>query len=151
MESQYSHPLTQGIDLRQPWTAAGEQHHRGNSSGHSTRIEDAGQTARLLAPVLEMDEDQLYELLTMNQLHLPETQGRTGSSPGRARLELPGIVFATEGKLLPLGSLASQVLGFVGMDQGWAGLEIQYEEYLKAGKGGCFSLPIIKAAHASRG
>ncbi len=101
------------------------------------RIEDAEQAARLLAPVLEMDEDQLYELLTMN---LSSIYLKRKVEPEVAQavrdLELPGIVFATEGKrFYPGGSLASQVLGFVGMDQGWAGLEIQYEEYLKGREG----------------
>ncbi|HED23745.1 MAG TPA: peptidoglycan glycosyltransferase, partial [Firmicutes bacterium] len=52
------------------------------------------------------------------------------------QMGIPGIVFFDEEKrYYPGGNLASQLLGFVGMDQGWAGLEIYYEEYLSGYEG----------------
>ncbi len=101
------------------------------------RVEDPQQTAQLLSPVLDVETDKLYELLTMNlsSIYLKRKVEPEISQAVRD-LELPGIVFATEGKrYYPGGSLASQIIGFVGMDQGWAGLEIYYEDYLKGREG----------------
>jgi len=51
-------------------------------------------------------------------------------------LDLEGITFTTEGqRYYPGGRLASQLLGFVGTDQGWGGLELLYEEQLQGREG----------------
>ncbi len=51
-------------------------------------------------------------------------------------IHLPGIERKTDsGRYYPHESMASQVLGFVGDEQGWSGLEYEYEEEL-AGKDG---------------
>ncbi|MBS3942818.1 MAG: PASTA domain-containing protein [Dethiobacter sp.] len=104
------------------------------------RIEDSVRTAQLLSPILEMEEEKLLELLTMD-LSAIYLKRRVGSEVAQAvrDLKLPGIVFTTEGqRYYPGYTLASQLLGFVGMDQGWGGLEIYYEEYLKGREGRMF-------------
>lgn len=101
------------------------------------RIEDPRETARLLAPILEISEDSIYELITMKRssIYLKRKVEPEVSQAVRD-LDLPGIAFAPEGKrYYPSGTLAGQVLGFVGIDQGWGGLEIYYEDYLKGMEG----------------
>ncbi len=101
------------------------------------RIEDPRLTAELLAPLLEMSADELYRLVTMHRhsIYLKRKVEPEVSQAVR-NLELPGIVFTTEGKrYYPNGTLASQILGFVGMDQAWAGVEVYYEDYLKGREG----------------
>lgn len=101
------------------------------------QIEDPRRTAQLLSPVLEMDLNQLYELLTMQRSSIYiKRKVEPEVSQAVRDLDLPGIVFTTEGKrYYPNGTLASQVLGFVGMDQAWAGIEVFYEDYLKGREG----------------
>jgi len=104
------------------------------------RIEDSLWASQLLSPILEMEEEKLLELLTMdlNSIYL---QRRVAPEVAQAvrDLRLPGIVFTTEGqRYYPGYTLASQLLGFVGTDQGWGGLEIYYEEYLKGREGRMF-------------
>ena len=101
------------------------------------QVEDPGRTARMLAPLLEMEEAALLELLTMERsaIYLKRKVEPEVSQQVRD-LDLPGITFTPEGKrFYSTGTLASQILGFVGMDQGWAGLEILYEEQLKGREG----------------
>lgn len=101
------------------------------------RVEDPQHTAQLLSPILEMEVEKLHELLTMklSSIYL-KRKVEPDISQAIRDLQLSGIIFATEGKrYYPGGSLASQIIGFVGMDQGWAGLEILYEDYLKGREG----------------
>ena len=101
------------------------------------QVKDPRHTAAALAPLLEMEESELYERLTMERSSIylkrkvsPET------SQAIRELALPGIVFTPEGKrYYPNGTLASQLLGFVGMDEGLAGLESYYEKYLQGKEG----------------
>lgn len=101
------------------------------------QIEDAGKTAKLLSPLLEISEDELVDKLTMERSSIYlKRKVAPGVSLAVRELELPGIVFTTEGqRFYPNGTLASQLLGFVGMDEGLAGLEAYYEEYLKGKEG----------------
>lgn len=104
------------------------------------RIEDSLRASQLLSPILEMEEEKLLELLTMdlNSIYLRRRVAPEVAQAVRD-LRLPGIVFTTEGqRYYPGYTLASQLLGFVGMDQGWGGLEIYYEEYLKGREGRMF-------------
>ncbi len=101
------------------------------------QIEDPVKTAGLLAPLLEMDRDKVYDLLIMDRsaIYLKRKVEPEVSAAIR-ELELPGIAFTPEGqRYYPGGRLASQLLGFVGMDQGWSGLEIYYEDQLKGREG----------------
>ena len=101
------------------------------------QVEDPLGTARALAPLLEMPEEELLERLTMERssIYLKRKVPPEVSQEVR-ELDLPGIVFTPEGqRYYPNGSLASQLLGFVGMDEGLAGLESYYEKYLQGKEG----------------
>ena len=94
------------------------------------QLEDPQAVAGALAPVLDMDEQSIFELISIERSAVfikrkvsPEV------SEAVREMNIPGIIFFNEEKrYYPGGNLASQLLGFVGMDQGWAGLEIYYEE-----------------------
>ncbi len=101
------------------------------------QVENAQGSADLLAPLLKMDRDKIYDLLTMDRsmIYLKRKVEPEISQQIRD-LKLPGIAFTPEGRrYYPGGKLASQLLGFVGMDQGWSGLEIYYEDHLKGREG----------------
>jgi stage V sporulation protein D (sporulation-specific penicillin-binding protein) len=106
------------------------------------QIEEPHLTARALAPILEMSEERLYELITQQRAAVYLKRKVEDEVAKEIRLlNLPGINFAQETKrIYPNGSLLSQLLGFVGMDQGWGGLEIYYEDTLK-GRDGNFVFP----------
>ncbi len=101
------------------------------------QVKDADLTAGLLAPLLEMDRQKIYDLLIMDRSAIYLKRKVEPEISQRIRdLKLPGITFTPEGRrYYPGGKLASQLLGFVGMDQGWSGLEIYYEEQLKGREG----------------
>ncbi|NMB41226.1 MAG: PASTA domain-containing protein [Firmicutes bacterium] len=101
------------------------------------QIEDPVFTARALASVLNMDEEKVYGLITQDKAAVYVKRKIEEEMAKEVRLlNLPGITFTHETKrFYPNGSLLSQLLGFVGMDQGWAGLEIYYEELLKGRDG----------------
>jgi stage V sporulation protein D (sporulation-specific penicillin-binding protein) len=103
------------------------------------QIEDPSFTARALAPVLEMNEERIYELITQKRAAVYIKRKVDEEVAKEVRLlNLPGITFTHETKrFYPNGSLLSQLLGFVGMDQGWAGLEIYYEDLLKGRRTDC--------------
>ena len=84
-----------------------------------------------------MDEDRIYELITQERAAVYVKRKIDEDTAREVRLlNLPGITFTHETKrFYPNGSLLSQLLGFVGTDQGWAGLEIYYEEQLKGRDG----------------
>ncbi|NLA27124.1 MAG: PASTA domain-containing protein [Firmicutes bacterium] len=101
------------------------------------QVENPGETAKELAPLLGLSESDLHEKLTMNcsSIYLKRKVPPEISQAVR-ELKLPGIIFTTEGqRYYPNGTLASQLLGFVGMDEGLAGLELYYEDYLKGKEG----------------
>lgn len=101
------------------------------------QIENPGGTAKLLAPLLDLTESELLEKLTIDRSSI-YLKRKVSPEISRAvrELDLPGIIFTTEGqRYYPNGTLASQVLGFVGMDEGLAGLEVYYEDYLKGKEG----------------
>ena len=101
------------------------------------QLEDPQGAAAALAPVLEMDPQKIYELITLERsaVYIKRKVDPQVSEAVRD-MNIPGIIFLNEEKrYYPGGSLASQLLGFVGMDQGWAGLEVQYEDYLSGSEG----------------
>ena len=108
------------------------------------QVRDPRETARRLAPVLDMTEERLHELLTKRESIVRLQPGGRKISLEKARLvremALPGIVVAEDNKRhYPFGSLAAHVLGFTGIDnQGLAGVELQYDELLR-GIGGSVS------------
>ena len=101
------------------------------------QVEDPGETAKVLAPLLGLTESELLEKLTMECSSIYLKRKVTPEISRQIReLDLPGIIFTTEGqRYYPNGTLASQLLGFVGMDEGLAGLEVYYEDYLKGKEG----------------
>lgn len=104
------------------------------------QIENSQETANLLSGVLDEDPSRLKELLTRPRaaVYLKRKVDKEVAQKVRD-LKITGITFTTEGKrFYPQGSLASQLLGFVGMDQGWSGLEIMYEEELQGKEGRLF-------------
>lgn len=101
------------------------------------RLEDPRGAAEALAPVLEMDPQEIIDLIALerNAVYLKRKVAPAVAETIR-EMNIPGIVFFDEDKrYYPGGNLASQLLGFVGMDQGWAGLELYYEQELAGGEG----------------
>lgn len=97
------------------------------------QIDNPRLTAVALAPVLEMTEERVFELITQNRAAVYVKRKIEEDIAREVRLlNLPGITFTQETKrYYPNGTLLSQLIGFVGMDQGWGGLEIYFEEDLK--------------------
>ncbi len=114
----------------------------GSISAHTVaaippQLEDPQAVAGALAPVLEMDAQKIYEQISLDRsaVYIKRKVDPEVSQAVRD-MNIPGIIFFDEEKrYYPGGSLASQLLGFVGMDQGWAGLEIYYEDYLSGSEG----------------
>lgn len=101
------------------------------------QIESPDKTAAMLSKILPVEEQRILELITRERAAV-YIERKVESEVARAvrRLGLPGIIFTRESnRYYPSGSLASQVMGFVGMDQGWGGLEIYYEEELRGRDG----------------
>jgi stage V sporulation protein D (sporulation-specific penicillin-binding protein) len=99
--------------------------------------EDKAEVAKKLAPILEMQEERLLELLQKkaDSVYLKRQMPEEVAQEIR-KLNIRGIHFSPEPKrYYPHGSLASQLLGFVGLDEGLAGLENQYETELKGQDG----------------
>ncbi len=104
------------------------------------QVDDARAAAEALAPVLEMDSEKIYELINLDKsaVYIKRKVDPEVTEAVR-EMNIPGIVFFNEEKRdYPGGNLASQLLGFVGMDQGWSGLEVYYEDYLSGSEGRLF-------------
>ncbi len=113
-------------------------------------VKDITKTARLLAPKLGMDEEQLAELLTKAQ-KIGKYQNELGDKGKNLTkevkesieaLELPGISFEeTVQRYYPSGVFASHLIGYAQFDEekntmvGKMGLEAALNEYL-SGKDG---------------
>jgi cell division protein FtsI (penicillin-binding protein 3) len=106
----------------------------GSVFSHPASVEDPEKTARLLAPLLEMDARSLRDRLSRRlpfvwlSRQLPLKRARAIK-----KLELDGIGMEKEGKrYYPNRDLAANILGFVGVDsQGLEGLELHYEEFVR--------------------
>ena len=104
------------------------------------QVDDARAAAEALALVLEMDSEKIYELINLDKsaVYIKRKVDPEVTEAVR-EMNIPGIVFFNEEKRdYPGGNLASQLLGFVGMDQGWSGLEVYYEDYLSGSEGRLF-------------
>lgn len=101
------------------------------------QIEDPETTARLLAGVLNTDEQKLLETITKRQAIVdirPAGRKIDLELAERVRkLNLPGIVVSEDNqRYYPFDDLAAHVLGFTGIDnQGLTGVELIYDEYLR--------------------
>ncbi len=101
-------------------------------------IENAEVTAKTLAGILGLDEAFILQRLTKRSAtewlkkKITEDEARQIIA-----LDLPGIgVIPTSTRVYPYGSVAPQVLGFVGIDnQGLEGLELYYDDFLRGTPG----------------
>ncbi len=102
------------------------------------QVRDTQSTARQLAEILDMDYQTVYERLTQ-PLSSVYIKRKVDADTAQAvkELRLPGIAFTEKGeRFYPSGSIASHVLGIVGIDnQGLEGLELEYDRYLSGQKG----------------
>ncbi len=101
-------------------------------------IDDPHMTARALAPILDTGEERLHEQITQVNRWLVYLKRKVDESVADEvrLLNLPGITFTYEDKrYYPNETLLSQLVGFVGLDQGWGGLEVYYEEALRGSDG----------------
>jgi cell division protein FtsI/penicillin-binding protein 2 len=110
-----------------------------NLYAYAPAIKDPGRTAALLAPLVEMPEREVLAKFERESHTAILIRGRLPAelSARIAGLRLPGIyVQPTPYRNYPEGSIAAQVLGFVGMDaRGLAGLELSYDEPLRGDPG----------------
>jgi cell division protein FtsI (penicillin-binding protein 3) len=101
-------------------------------------LTDPVDAAERMAPILEMPRHELTSLLLSNDPFVYLAR-RVDLKDARLieRLELPGIGLLEETKRhYPGGSLAAQVLGFVGLDgSGLEGVELEYEGVLSGAPG----------------
>lgn len=101
------------------------------------QVESKEIVARELSRLLDLGYDQIKEDLQkdVGQVRIARIVERSKAQHLRA-LGIPGIKVTTETeRYYPHDRLASQVLGFVGVDRGWSGLEYEYNEEL-SGKDG---------------
>jgi cell division protein FtsI (penicillin-binding protein 3) len=96
-------------------------------------VDDPWTTATRLSPLLGVGVPDLVHAMTSDGtfVYLARQLGR-GASDRIQRLALPGIgLLPTSKRSYPAGSVASQVLGFVGTDGvGLTGLELGYQDVL---------------------
>jgi len=97
------------------------------------QMKDIQATAHALARELEMEEAAVYEKISRRVALVRVAQQVETEIADRIRaLNLPGVVVDEDiRRVYPFGSLASQVIGFVGRDnQGIIGLEAKYDAFL---------------------
>ncbi|GAA3403938.1 stage V sporulation protein D [Paenibacillus hodogayensis] len=99
------------------------------------QIKDARATAAQLATVLQMNEDEIYALITKRESKVyikPGGRKITEEKAAEVRnLVLPGIEVAEDNKrYYPFGTLAAHILGFTGIDKGLTGVEASYNSEL---------------------
>ncbi len=99
---------------------------------------DAGEMAERLGEILEMEPDLVLEKLTADSNFVwlkRKIPFRAG--PEIRELKFPGVVLFEESqRYYPKGHLASQTIGFAGLDnQGLAGLEVTYDDILSGEPG----------------
>ncbi|WP_018886777.1 stage V sporulation protein D [Paenibacillus massiliensis] len=101
------------------------------------QVKDPEQTAKKLAPILEMSEESVYKLITKRQSSQKLQPGGRKITMEKAQqirdLRLPGIVVTEDNKrFYPFGDLAAHILGFTGIDnQGLTGVEQRHNERLQ--------------------
>lgn len=104
-------------------------------------IKDYEKTANILSGILECDEQQLLNKIkkrVSTQKLQPEGRNITDEQRNQIlKANLEGIILVEDSKrYYPNKNYLSQVLGFSGIDhQGLSGIELEYDEYLKAENG----------------
>jgi len=118
------HPLAMNVDVASIYV-------------NPSSLKDPQQTARALAPVLDMRVAQLRTLFQHTQSrvrvkrHIPENMAKRVEA-----MAIPGVE-VTRGpqRFYPKGELGSHIVGFAGDDnQGLEGIEFHYESYLRGEK-----------------
>lgn len=97
------------------------------------QVKNPKETARVLAELLTMAEEEVYRRITINRQSMnikrhvnPEIAAKI------QQMNLPGIGFKLETKrYYPHNELASHIIGFAGYDEGLNGLEFRLEKYLR--------------------
>ena len=105
------------------------------------QIEDKEKTAKLIAPILNISYEEMYEHVSVKssieRVH-PEGRRLDYETADKINdLDLPGVYLLKESKrYYPYGSMLAHTLGFVGIDnQGLSGLELMYDDYLTGSYG----------------
>jgi stage V sporulation protein D (sporulation-specific penicillin-binding protein) len=102
------------------------------------QMKDVATTATLLARELELDEAEVLEKISKRVALVRVAQKIPIETANKIRaLDLPGVVVDEDiRRVYPFGTLASQVIGFVGKDnQGIIGLEAKYDSFLMGSPG----------------
>lgn len=101
-------------------------------------VDEAASTAKILADILNLEEDFILGRITKRSA-VEWLKKKITDDEARQilALNLPGIgVVPTSTRVYPYGSVAPQVLGFVGIDnQGLEGLELYYDDFLRGTPG----------------
>jgi len=101
-------------------------------------IRNSEGTARLLSPVLDLEEEEIRRRLEGSRYFSWVKRKVSARQAARVRqLRLQGIYFQKETKrFYPKRELAAHVLGHVGMDdQGLAGVELSYDQLIRGRSG----------------
>jgi len=102
-------------------------------------IKNPGEVAAKLAPILNMEEKEIFEKINNQKLYIPPLKKALEKETADqiTNLNITGITLsAEEYRFYPEGSLASQVLGFVNAEgKGNYGLEGYYNSELVGQKG----------------
>lgn len=105
------------------------------------QIKEKKKTAKLIAEILNVDEDEIYRHVTKKaSIERVHPEGRRLSYEVADKindLKLPGVYLIKESKRnYPFDTYLSHTLGFVGIDnQGLSGLELMYDKYLTGSYG----------------
>ncbi len=106
-----------------------------------SQLENPLEQASLLAPILECDQAALFEKLEKRvSIQRISPEGRQLSEEKALqikKLNMPGVYLIKDTlRHYPKGNYLAQSLGFVGIDnQGLAGLELKYNDYLTGSNG----------------
>lgn len=116
------------------------------------QIQNPDQTAQQLADILEADKGKIYDIITKKvSTQKIQPEGRLIADDKARKLEamdIPGVYLVQDSlRNYPKNNYLAQVLGFTGIDnQGLAGLELQYDEILKANSG-ALNIPFDAKGH----
>ena len=105
------------------------------------QIEDKEKTAELIAPILNITYEEMYEHVSVkSSIERVHPEGRRLDYETADKINdlgLPGVYLLKESKrYYPNGNMLAHTLGFVGIDnQGLSGLELMYDDYLTGSYG----------------
>jgi cell division protein FtsI/penicillin-binding protein 2 len=108
--------------------------------GEPNKIHDAAAVSRTISPIIRISQKRLNSKLTKSKKFVWIARKlELNKSEKIRKLHINGLGFVEEMKrYYPRGSLASHIIGFVGMDNyGLEGLEKKYDFFMK-GKSGSF-------------